>query len=469
MPAAVRLIWPTARARSSTRSICWLTWGPTPGAYAWIAAGRLWMAGLGMFLLAALVGTGPLGSLVRRSGLSVLRLPGRLAAVPGHGRRDLDALAFLATDRLFRAPGRSRRPAGWRSSSRSSSSAGTFRPAPTSCSRRVFTRWRDLRRERGDRATGAGRLSAGRWERAWGWHCAAVQILPLGVYLAKSSGLERPPARDGRAGGRSIGPRVLDARCTAVPYVFGSQRRGHPNLARALGVHNLNESAGGYAGLATLIWLAPLAVVARGANARVAFLDRAGGRSACMGAFRWPPVDNLLRALPVLDVTDNRRLTLWVAFGLTLLGGFGLDQLAGSQPAGAVVARGVGRRGAGHSRRRPAPSRLVRAPAPRAGRTSTIGQRRAATPGPMLGVLSRARTTARCARRCDFFPRYYGSRGSSSWSCWPRSRVRCGQFAPASLVASAGAAWADASRPGRAGLGLNPAIAAETCTHWNPP
>ena len=31
-----------------------------------------------------------------------------------------------------------------------------------------------------------------------------------------------------------------------------------------------------------------------------------------MGAFRWPPVDNLLRALPVLDVTDNRRLTLWV-------------------------------------------------------------------------------------------------------------------------------------------------------------
>ena len=55
-------------------------------------------------------------------------------------------------------------------------------------------------------------------------------------------------------------PRLLDAVCTAAPYVYGSQRRGHPNLARALGVHNLNESAGGYAGLATLIWLAPLAV-----------------------------------------------------------------------------------------------------------------------------------------------------------------------------------------------------------------
>ena len=39
-----------------------------------------------------------------------------------------------------------------------------------------------------------------------------------------------------------------------------------------------------------------------------------------MGAFRLPPVDNLLRALPVLDVTDNRRLSLWVAFGLTAAG-----------------------------------------------------------------------------------------------------------------------------------------------------
>jgi hypothetical protein len=44
---------------------------------------------------------------------------------------------------------------------------------------------------------------------------------------------------------------------------------------------------------------------------------------------RLPPVDNLLRALPVLEVTDNRRLALWVAFSLSLLGGFGLDSLAG--------------------------------------------------------------------------------------------------------------------------------------------
>ena len=49
---------------------------------------------------------------------------------------------------------------------------------------------------------------------------------------------------------------------------------------------------------------------------------RAGSRLAAfggMGAFGLPPVSNLLRALPVLDVTDNRRLTLWVAFALVLL------------------------------------------------------------------------------------------------------------------------------------------------------
>ncbi len=110
-------------------------------------------------------------------------------------------------------------------------------------------------------------------------------------------------------------PRLLDMACTAVPYVYGSQRRGQPNLAKALGVNNLNESAGGFAGLATLLWLAPLAVVTRGRSFHVAFL--AGlGLFGVMGAFRLPPVDNLLRALPVLEVTDNRRLTLWVSFAL---------------------------------------------------------------------------------------------------------------------------------------------------------
>src|SRR5208283_149170 len=102
-------------------------------------------------------------------------------------------------------------------------------------------------------------------------------------------------------------PRLPDVVCTAFPYMYGSQRRGHPNLARGLGVHNLNEAAGGYAGLATLIWLAPLALVCRGRRSEAVFLIALGLVGAA-GALRLPPVDNLLRALPVLEVTDNRRL-----------------------------------------------------------------------------------------------------------------------------------------------------------------
>jgi hypothetical protein len=122
-----------------------------------------------------------------------------------------------------------------------------------------------------------------------------------------------------------------------LPYAYGSQRRGHPNLARGLGVNNLNESAGGYAGLVTLVWLAPLGVRNRRRTGEVSFTTCLTLIGA-MGAFQLPPFDNLLRALPVIEVTDNRRLVLWVAFGLTMLGAAGLDALArGERPARATT------------------------------------------------------------------------------------------------------------------------------------
>ena len=68
--------------------------GPMPRGYAWMAAGRLLVAGLGMFLLARSLGSRILGTLVRGPDLSVLRIPGRLAPVSRHARRDLDALAI---------------------------------------------------------------------------------------------------------------------------------------------------------------------------------------------------------------------------------------------------------------------------------------------------------------------------------------------------------------------------------------
>ena len=152
---------------------------------------------------------------------------------------------------------------------------------------------------------------------------ASVTIVPLWFYLGKSPvwidrERERPSVLS------LPKPRTLDAVCTAVPYAFGSQRRGHPNLAKGLGVHNLNESAGGFVGLMTLIWLVPQALVTRGRTPLVKFF---AGLTAVgfLGEFGFPPIANVLRVIPVVNVTDVRRLTLWVAFGLVVLGGIGLD------------------------------------------------------------------------------------------------------------------------------------------------
>jgi len=298
--------------------------GPTPAAYAWIAAGRLWVAGLGMFLLARSWGLGFWGRWF--SGL-VYPFCGFLVVwllFPVTAVAIWMPWLFLATDRLFRAPGS--KAGGW---------LGLV-VALVIVGGHIQTSAHVLL------AGGLYALAKGWWERKSAarvrramicWTCgafaglalSAAQILPLGFYLAKSP-VWGQRQRENPAWWVMARPRVFDAVCTAVPYVYGSQRKGQPNLARALGVHNLNESAGGFAGLATLIWLAPLAIVTRGRSPQVGFLTGLVVLGA-MGAFRWPPVDNLLRGLPVLDVTDNRRLTLWVAFGLTLLGGIGLDQI----------------------------------------------------------------------------------------------------------------------------------------------
>ncbi len=298
--------------------------GPTPAAYAWIAACRLWTAGLGMFLLARswglrLWGRWFAGLVYPFCGFLVVWLLYPVTAVA-----IWMPWLFLAADRVFRRPGG--QSAGWlavvvaaivvgghiQTSAHVLLAGGFYALARA---------WRD--RSRARRAVIAWSLGT-----CLGLGLASVQILPLGFYLARSAvWIERHGERD--AWWVIARPRVLDMVCTAVPYAFGSQCRGHPNLARAFGVHNLNESAGGFAGLATLIWLAPLAVLTRRRSFRVRFLA-AITVFGLLGAFRWPPVDNLLRAVPILDVTDNRRLTLWVAFGLTLLGGIGLDQVSRS-------------------------------------------------------------------------------------------------------------------------------------------
>ncbi len=298
--------------------------GRLPDAYAWMAAARLWVAGLGMFLLARRWGLGSWGRWF--AGLTfpccgflivwllfpvtnvAVWMPWLLLAtdevLERSGTRAVALLALAAGGVLFGGH--------IQTSAHVLMADGLYvlwRLGAKTCSRRALARW-----------TAGVVLGIG---------LAAVEVVPLGFYLARS-----PVWTDRQSSGPGVfavpRPRFLDALCTGLPYAYGSQRRGHPNLARALGVHNLNESAGGFAGLATLLWLAPAAWRMRRERPRVWFLAGLVVVGAG-GAFEIPPVANVLRALPVLDVMDHRRLTLWVAFGLVLLGGIGLDALSASR------------------------------------------------------------------------------------------------------------------------------------------
>src|SRR4051794_7004775 len=295
--------------------------GTLPSAHAPMAAARLWVAGIGMFLLARRWGLGPWGRWF--AGLS-FPFCGFLVAwllFPVTSVAVWMPWLFLATDRALDRPGSRAIGAMALATALVLLGGHVQTSAHVLLAAGVYAVWRgaiEPPTRRGWGAWGAG--------VALGVALASVEVVPLAGYLARSPVWE-DRARDLRPFWALERPRLLDAACTALPYAFGSQRRGHPHLSRALGVHNLNESCGGFAGLATLVWLAPSAWSARSRQPRVKFLAGLGAFGA-MAAFGLPPAANLLRALPVLDVTDNRRLTLWLAFALVALGGIGIDRLA---------------------------------------------------------------------------------------------------------------------------------------------
>jgi hypothetical protein len=297
--------------------------GSVPTALAWMAAARLWVAGLGMFLLARAWGCGTWGRWF--AGL-VYPFCGFLIVwllYPVTPVAIWFPWLFVATERAIQHP--NTRSAGLLAlvvglvifGGHIQTSAHLLVASGLLAVWRIarFSTWRER----------CPRLLVWGGGIGLGLAVAAVQIVPLGYYLARSP-VWGDRQRETRQFWAFEQPRLLDAVCTAFPYAFGSQRREHPNLARALGVHNLNESAGGFAGLVTLIWLAPLAIRNRRLHPEISFLILLVA-TGLLAAFRFPPVDNVLRMLPVLSVTDNRRLALWLAFGLCVLGGFGIDAL----------------------------------------------------------------------------------------------------------------------------------------------
>ena len=295
--------------------------GTVPAAAAWTAAARLEFAGCGMFLLAQAWGLGVWGRWF--AGLT-FPLCGFLVVwllYPVANVAVWMPWTLLATQAVWDNP--TLRRAGWLALA----VAGTLLGGHVQTAAHVllaaggFAVWLTVRDRRVGRpvAVWVGGV-------ACGIGLAAIEVGPLAAYLTRSP-VWGDRDQERVAPWRLVRPRLLEAVCTALPSLYGSQRRGEPNLARAIGADNQNESAGGYVGLATLVLLAPLAWTARRDNPQVGFLLGLTG-VGLLAAGRLPPVDNLLRLLPVLKVTDNRRLTLWVAFGLSALGGIGLDRWA---------------------------------------------------------------------------------------------------------------------------------------------
>jgi hypothetical protein len=421
--------------------------GRLPDAHAWMAAARLWVAGIGMFLLARYWGLRPWGRWF--AGL-VYPFSGFLVGWLLYPVTSVAAWfpwTLWASDRVLDRPRRARVAlmclivGCCLLGGHVQTSAHVLLAAGLN----LLWRWRSIGRR-----------------PLWGWMAglaigvgiAAVQIIPLGDYLTKSP-VWTDRAIERKAPWAVVRPRILETVCTALPYAFGSQRRGHPNLARGLGVQNVNESAGGFAGLATLIWLAPLAWSSR-RDSRVRWLFALTALGA-LASGRWPPIDNLLRAIPVLSVTDNRRLSLWVALGLSLLGGIGLDRLGATRRGGGwawwarawLVGAGICALAAvGIGRFEPRLRAMARAHYDR-----TLKE----TPGADAEVYRR-RADRQTRDTLVFVPRYYGLAavhlaGLAGWVFVVRSRrVRSPSLLRAGLL---GVTLVDLFG---FGLGLNPAI-----------
>ncbi len=220
--------------------------GTLPGALGWMAAARLWFAGLGMFLLAKGWGLGPWGRWFAGLAFPFSGFVIAWLLFPVTNVAVWMPWVFLATARLWdRADPRA---VAWLALATGGAVLGGHVQTAAhvllaAASFAGWLAWRDPGRR--------GKLVAWALGVTLGLGIASVEIFPLASYLTRSP-VWGDRAAERVAPWRLARPRWLDLACTAAPSLYGSQRRGEPNLARALGVHNQNESSGGFAGLATL-------------------------------------------------------------------------------------------------------------------------------------------------------------------------------------------------------------------------
>ena len=197
---AGRRTWPTARVRSSTRSTSIAYLGTLPEAYAWMAAARLWVAGLGMFLLARSWGLGPWGRWFAGLAFPFCGFLVVWLLYPVTSVAVWMPWLFLATDRALAGPARGRSGCWpWSSAARPAR-----RPRPDQRPRAAGGG--ALRGLAGRRPGSGPRLGLVRPGSlgggiALGVALAAVEVVPLWCLPGPEPGLGRPRAESARPPG----------------------------------------------------------------------------------------------------------------------------------------------------------------------------------------------------------------------------------------------------------------------------
>ncbi len=155
-----------------------------------------------------------------------------------------------------------------------------------------------------------------------GFALAGAQWLPLMAYVHDSAASIYRESNIHQAG-EALHPQLLLG--TLFPYAngFPPDRVGPYHMEYATGLSNPNELAGGFVGTVPLL-LAILGLLwMRGRRMAVAWAVIGG--VALLIAMRFPGVNWLVQRMPVLRLLQNGRLIVTTAFALALLSGFGLD------------------------------------------------------------------------------------------------------------------------------------------------
>ncbi|MFM1801640.1 MAG: hypothetical protein RJA81_992 [Planctomycetota bacterium] len=161
----------------------------------------------------------------------------------------------------------------------------------------------------------------------------AAVLLTTPSWLATLDYLRQSPILEDRISehtgdGRGASSRWRDLPCLAFPYLYGSERRGDPNLHKVIGASNVNEAASGYFGFTSLFLLLPVLLFSNdGQNRKATLFFTAVLIVSWAVSYRIEPINWIWPHIPLLSAIDPRRFVVGMPVGGLVLAGLSLDRI----------------------------------------------------------------------------------------------------------------------------------------------